>query len=125
MNFYYRHIGDYIKDTAHLSLLEHGIYGRLLDVYYSREGAIPGDQAARLVGARTDEEKAALGCVLAEFFDLGPAGWTQSRCDKEIAGYHEKQRKAKASAEVRWSHTERNATAMPTHSEGKIGRAHV
>jgi uncharacterized protein YdaU (DUF1376 family) len=32
VNYYERHIGDYLKDTAHLSLLEHGIYTRLLDV---------------------------------------------------------------------------------------------
>ena len=46
MNYYKRHIGDYLKDTAHLSLLEHGVYARLLDVYYTRETAIPDDQAA-------------------------------------------------------------------------------
>ena len=31
MNYHKRHIGDYLKDTAHLSLLEH-VYARLLDV---------------------------------------------------------------------------------------------
>jgi uncharacterized protein YdaU (DUF1376 family) len=126
VNFYYRHIGDYLKDTAHLSLLEHGIYGRLLDVYYSRESPLPGDQIARLVGAKTDEERAALLCVLNEFFVLdGDGAWVQNRCDKEIAHYQEKQRKAKASADASWESrrakqplSERNATAMPTHSEG-------
>lgn len=46
MNFYKRHIGDYIKDAAHLSLLEHGVYARLMDVYYTREAGIPDGQAA-------------------------------------------------------------------------------
>ena len=47
MNYYKRHIGDYLKDTAHLSLLEHGVYARLLDVYYTRETAIPDDHLRR------------------------------------------------------------------------------
>jgi hypothetical protein len=31
MKFYQRHLGDYARDTAHLSLLEHGVYSVLLD----------------------------------------------------------------------------------------------
>ena len=54
MNYYERHIGDYLKDTAHLSLLEHGIYGRLLDIYYTREEPIQEAQVMRLVWARSD-----------------------------------------------------------------------
>jgi uncharacterized protein YdaU (DUF1376 family) len=118
VNYYERHIGDYLKDTAHLSLLEHGIYGRLLDVYYVREGAIPVDQAARLVGARSEEEGAALQSVLTEFFTLCGEAWTHKRCEEEIARCQDKTAKAKASAEMRWAHTERIAKAMPTHSEG-------
>ena len=87
MNHYPRHIGDYIKDTSHLSLLEHGAYARLLDVYYTREAPIPADQAARLVGARTKEERAAIDSVLAEFFTLENGAWRQKRADEEIAAY--------------------------------------
>lgn len=90
MNFYKRHIGDYLKATSHLSLLEHGIYTRLLDVYYTREGAIPADQAARLVGARSKDEREALDAVLTEFFVQVGGAWTQKRCDEEIAHYQEK-----------------------------------
>jgi uncharacterized protein YdaU (DUF1376 family) len=122
MNYYERHIGDYLKDTAHLSLLEHGVYGRALDVYYSREGAIPADQVERLIGARSKEERAALSAVLAEFFVLADGAYTHQRCERELSRYREKQRKASASANARWSkqqqHTERNADAMRTHSEG-------
>jgi uncharacterized protein YdaU (DUF1376 family) len=84
MNFYKRHIGDYIKDAAHLSLLEHGVYARLMDVYYSREGGIPASQAARLIGARTDEELSAVEAVLSEFFELDSDTWRQARCEREI-----------------------------------------
>jgi len=89
MNWYKRHIGDYIKDCAHLSLIEHGVYSRLLDVYYTRESGIPDDQAARLVGARSKEERAALKAVLSEFFQLKEGIWTQARCEEEISAASE------------------------------------
>lgn len=85
MNFWKRHIGDYIRDTAHLSLLEHGVYARLLDVYYSRECGIPEAEVYRLVGARSREEKAAVDSVLREFFEVDGGNWIQSRCEREIS----------------------------------------
>lgn len=84
MNFYKRHIGDYIKDAAHLTLLEHGVYARLMDVYYTREAGIPDGQAARLIGARSKDEQAAVQNVLGEFFRLVDGTWIQSRCEREI-----------------------------------------
>ena len=90
MNYYKRHIGDYMKDASHLSLLEHGVYMRLLDVYYTRECAIPVDQAARLISARTKEEKAALEVVTCEFFTVVDGAYTQTRCDSEIATMQQK-----------------------------------
>ncbi len=126
MNYYERHIGDYLKDTAHLSLLQHGIYARLMDVYYTRESALPDADAMRLIGARTKDEKVAGASVLAEFFTLVSGEWQQGRCDAEIARYKDKQEKARRSAEARWSESGRNANAlrsgdakaMRTHSEG-------
>ncbi len=131
MNYYERHIGDYLKDTAHLSLLEHGVYTRLMDVYYTREGAIPAAEVARLVGARSKDEREALQAVLGEFFQLADGAHTQARCDREIARFKDKQAKAKRSADARWAkpeaHTEGNADASPdamrTHSEGNAPRA--
>lgn len=135
MNYYERHIGDYLKDTAHLSLLEHGIYTRLMDVYYTREAPIPGDQAARLIGARSKEEREALDAVLDEFFERTERGWTQQRCDREIERFQDKQAKAKRSANARWSakptQSDGNANVpinayadgMRTHSEGNAPRA--
>jgi len=85
VNYYKRHIGDYMKDASHLSLLEHGIYMRLLDVYYTREQPIPVDQAARLIGARSDEERTALHVVAGEFFSEVEGCYVQARCEREIA----------------------------------------
>ena len=90
MNYYKRHIGDYMKDAGHLSLLEHGVYTRLLDVYYGRESGIPVDQAARLVGARTPDEMEALAQVTKEFFSVADGCYMQGRCDIEIGVMQDK-----------------------------------
>ena len=87
MNYYSHHIGDYLSATAHLTLLEHGAYRRMIDVYYIHESALPLDrkQVYRLVGARTKEEREAVDSVLEEFFTESEEGWIQSRCDHEIS----------------------------------------
>ncbi len=92
MNYYKRHIGDYAAATRHLSLLEHGVYTILMDVYYAAEKALPLEMrdVQRLVGARSDEEREAVAVVLSEFFEKTDDGWHQGRCDKEIGHKQEK-----------------------------------
>lgn len=84
MNYYERHLGDYARDTAHLSLIEHGVYTLLLDRYYATEQPIPEDQAHRVARARSREEKAAVDAVLDEFFTLLDGAYHNRRCDEEI-----------------------------------------
>lgn len=84
MNYYQRHLGDYARDTAHLSMIEHGAYTMLLDRYYATEQGIPEDQAYRVARARTREEKSAVSAVLAEFFTLEEGVWVQRRVREEI-----------------------------------------
>ena len=116
MNYYPFHIGDYARDTRHLTMLEHGAYRLLIDLYYLRESPLPlGLQdVCRLACARSDDEILAVKTVLQEFFVGHPDGWRHVRCDEEIAKTKEKADKAKASATVRWS---KDANAMRTHSE--------
>ena len=129
MNWYEHHIGDWDSATAHLSLLEEAVYGRLIRLYYRTEKPIPADlaQACRLVRAVTKPERQAVQTVLSEFFILGSDGWRQKRCDEEIDRYREKCAKAERSANARWkrseSHSEGNANAMRTHSEGNALQA--
>ncbi|MDR6857230.1 YdaU family protein [Variovorax guangxiensis] len=93
MNYFEFHIGDHAEATAHLSFTEDGALGRLLRKYYATERPLPADlkTVQRLVGARTKEEREAVETVLQEFFELQNDGWHQSRCDAEIATFHEKQ----------------------------------
>lgn len=85
MNYYERHLGDYARDTAHLSLLEHGVYTLLLDRYYATEQPIPADQAHRIARARSRDEKAAVDAVLAEFFTLIDGAYRNRRADGEVS----------------------------------------
>lgn len=86
MNYYEHHLGDYAKDTGHLSMLEHGAYRILLDRYYSTEAGIPAAQAYRLARARSEEERQAVDVVLEEFFDLVEGVWINRRAEEEIGG---------------------------------------
>ncbi|MCM1513362.1 MAG: DUF1376 domain-containing protein [Oxalobacter formigenes] len=84
MNYYERHLGDYTRDTAHLTLLEHGVYTMLLDRYYITEQGIPDTMKYRLARARTRAERAAVDIVLQEFFTLQEGIWVNHRAEEEI-----------------------------------------
>jgi uncharacterized protein YdaU (DUF1376 family) len=84
VNYYERHLGDYARDTGHLTMLEHGAYGLLLDRYYATEQGLPADDVLRLARARTKEERAAVNRVLKEFFVLREGVWVHEKCDKLI-----------------------------------------
>ena len=120
MNYYKRHLGDYAKDTRHLSLAEHGAFCLLLDYYYSTEKPIPDDRCERIANAYADSERVAVRAVLREFFVETPEGWRNAKADEVIGEFRDKSLKAKASANARWEkeQSERNANASETHSEG-------
>lgn len=84
MNFYEHHLGDYTRDTVHLTMLEDGAYRRLLDRIYTTERGIPVDQAHRLARASSPEEVAAVDAVLAEFFKNVDGVYVQARAAAEI-----------------------------------------
>jgi uncharacterized protein YdaU (DUF1376 family) len=103
----------------HLTLLEHGIYRQLLDLYYLNECELDAN-ALRLICARSAEEIKAAESVLNEFFESTEKGYKHKRCDEEITKFHAKSQKAKASADARWQAKGKSddANAMRTHSEG-------
>lgn len=121
-HYYQQHIGDYAKDTAHLSMLEHGAYRLMLDIAYATEKPLPRDQQAiyRLVRARSHAEKLAVDVVLGEFWIESEDGWHNKRAEEELAKTRAKSEKARGSAAARWGCeriSERNANAVRTHSE--------
>ena len=102
MHYYNHHIGDYKSDTSHLSLLEHGIYRQLLDLYYLSEKPLT-QKSIRLISAKTDEEIKATKEILAEFFVYQNGVYRHKRCDQEIDRLKLKSEKAKASVSKRWN----------------------
>lgn len=102
VKYFEMHIGDYMRDTAHLSMVEDGAYKRLLFWYYANEKPIPADikQACRFVSANSKQEREAVAAVLKDFFVLEEDGYHQARADKEISRFKDKQEKARKSAEI-------------------------
>ena len=86
MNYYPHHIGDYLRDTAHLTALEDGIYRRMLDVYYASEKPLPLDRdwLRRLLRATDEPSGLAVDVLLKEFFEQKEDGWHNKRADDEI-----------------------------------------
>lgn len=105
MHYYQFNIGNYRKDTSHLSLLEHGIYRMLLDSYYTNEGPLPADDAKlmRTHCIRTAEEQAAYKSVVADFFELRDGVYIHDGCQKVMGKIYEKSSKAREAAEKRWA----------------------
>lgn len=126
MLYYMRHLGDYAKDTRHLTLMEHGAYTLLMDWCYATERALPKDEVMlhRMCAAFTKPEQQAVMSVVQQFFEEQPDGYVQKRVEKEVIKSHDKTGKASAAALKRWAkHSEGNADAMQTHSEGSKTRA--
>ena len=111
MHYYKHHIGDFLKDTGHLSNDQMGVYLRMLWRYYLDEKPLENDCEGIAFAMRSDEKT--VGLLLKHFFVLHDDGWRHNRCDKEIADYHDKKEKAVNSANARWN----NASAMRTHNK--------
>ncbi len=89
MNYYPHHIGDYAAATRGLSLAEHGAYRTMLDLYYLDEQPLPAAPEAlcRAVGARSEEERAAVLIIALNYFEERDGLLYHKRCDEEIAQY--------------------------------------
>ena len=77
---------DYERDTAHLTLLEHGCYRRLMDHYYSSGKHLPPhvDRLFRLCRAFVPDEQAAIARVLEWFFREEIRGYFHPRIEQEL-----------------------------------------
>jgi len=91
MHYYQHNIGDYLRDTAHLSVIEHGVYRLLLDWCYLNEAPISTEKALRLGRGYPNETQS----VLSEFFLQTEIGWEHKRVALEVAAYKAKSLKNK------------------------------
>ncbi len=65
MNFYKHFIGDYARDTGHLTLVEHGVYRLMLDHFYGTCRPLHSDKKAlyRLLRAENEAERKAVDSI--------------------------------------------------------------
>lgn len=87
MNYAEIYPGDYLRDTAGLSLAEHGAYLKLMLAYYSSETPLPADisKLNRICGAQTASERQAVANVADQYFPIDQDGTRHNgRCDREI-----------------------------------------
>lgn len=86
MNYYRRYIGDYARDTGHLSLAEHGAYTLLLDAIYATERPLPTDLKSlyRICRATAPSERRAVASVADQFFPVDGDKRMNSRAKREI-----------------------------------------
>ncbi len=127
MHYYSFHVGDYRKDTGHLSLLEHGIYRLAIDQYFLDESPLPKDmnKLKRMLCVRTADELQALENVLADFFVETDEGYEHERCTRELEIIYGKSKQASKAAKTRWAREKArkingggNADAMRTQCGG-------
>lgn len=127
MNFYKRYIGDYARDTAHLSLTEHGVYAVLLDTGYATEKPLPGPLPAlyRICRAATAAERRAVDLVAEQFFPVGQDGGRRNpRVEAELASANAYAHAQSKRAQMRWHKPDGMQAQCPddashSHSQSK------
>ena len=129
MNFFKLYIGDYQRDTAHLSIAEHGAYMLMLQHYYATEKPLPTGKALhRMLRAQDRAERDAIDLVAEQFWTTTDAGLVNERADAEIAKARtqadtnariarEREDKRKASRQEHESCTNRATNDQPNHSQ--------
>lgn len=88
MHYYNHHIGDFKKDTWHLSHEERSIYLEMLWLYYDQEQPLENNikNLAKKVKSTTDQVQE----LLDDFFDFEDGSWHHKRIDEEIISYSKK-----------------------------------
>ncbi len=101
------YVGDYLKDTTHLTAEQHGAYNLLLMGAWVREGKLPDDDEqlmgiAKLTAEKWEKSKP----VLQKFFKVKNGEWIQKRLmqeyQKALALQETNSNKGRHAAKVRW-----------------------
>lgn len=110
--------GDYLRDTAHLDLTEHGAYIKLLAHYYSTGRPLPADQdkLTRICSAFSEPEREAVQRVIAEFFIEDGGVYRNRRADQEIVKRDKVSDARRKAAKVRHHPGDANAEQMQSKS---------
>src|SRR5262249_39421362 len=100
--------GDYLKDTGHLSTLEHGAYLLLIGHYWSSGTPLPDDDVKlrRIAKVESVSQWRKIKPALSAFFSVGDGVCRPGRIDRELVVALKRSGDAKAKAEkaarARW-----------------------
>lgn len=107
------YIGDYLRDTMHLTTVQHGCYFLLIVAAWPRGGTLPDDNERLAAIARLPlEEWMNIRPVLQEFFQMKDREWIHKRVQKEREKAMEQKEKfstrAQKAASARWEKEQQN-----------------
>jgi uncharacterized protein YdaU (DUF1376 family) len=113
MPFY---VGDYLRDTMHLTPMQHGMY-ILLIFHYWENGCLPQSTSGRSRVARCSISTFAhYEPTLAVFFQQ--PGWRHKRIDQELAKLENIKIKRSLAARTRWDKPNKHYTKIPMQMHG-------
>jgi uncharacterized protein YdaU (DUF1376 family) len=114
--FYWR---DYVADTGHLTLEQHGAYLLLMAHYYMTSRPLPANASVlhRVCRCTTDADRTTIEQVLREFFVLDGEVYRHRRIDKELVKAADISEKRRAAANAKHEKARANASAIaPTNA---------
>lgn len=94
------YVADYLADTSHLTVTEHGAYLLLMFNYWQRGQSFKAKDQQSLnkrlatVARMSNEEWADVAESLAEFFSVSPTEWEHKRIARDLEAVHLKSTKA-------------------------------
>lgn len=89
------YVGDYLRDTLHLSDRQHGAYLLILFHYYCHHRPPPdNDEVLARIARSSLSDWPAIRSAIAEFFDVRDGHWYHDRVEQVLADMH-RVRKAK------------------------------
>lgn len=97
-------VGDYLRDTMHLSTRQHGAYQLLLMHYYGTGRPLPDDEdMLRAISREGQQDWKVDRPVVMAFFHKESDGWHQTRADKELASANARYNRAVKAANAKHS----------------------
>jgi uncharacterized protein YdaU (DUF1376 family) len=115
-------VGDYVRDTMHLTTEQHGAYLLLMLAYWPR-GPLPDDDAALASIAKVPLPNwRKMRPTIQAFFQVAEGCWNQKRIDKErmraFAITEVRKQSGAEGAAKRYGKPVANATRMPSQTDG-------
>lgn len=101
MQFYYHHIGDFIKSTHYLSHEDRSVYLGLLWLYYDTEKPLTKNISELAMKVQSKNE--VVERLLSVFFIETKKGYVNKRAEAELAKVYDRSEKARQSVMKRWN----------------------